>query len=114
VIKPYKTTASDVRTGHIIAFPDDNYRRTIDVEHTTRYVRHSTGHVTECDCCPGSFCDRYRTSTSMVAFTGWAGDERIVDGWDRYAGSEVLVMEDRRLHCFGVLSGELPAVDEVL
>lgn len=89
----YETPARMVRTGQVIAFPWDGYRSRLEVE----IVHHET------------FEHEDGRTEPVVRFTGWSSR----DGHVEQVGTNgldvlLLVVEDRRGHCFGTLTGDLP------
>lgn len=85
----HKTPAAQVRTGHVIAVPEDNYRRRLEVE----IVHHETAEVDG-------------EQVPVVRFTGWDDNGRVERGWAHFSDSQVLVVEDRRGDCFQTLIGD--------
>lgn len=83
----FKTPAGMVRTGMVIAVPQDHYRRHLEVD----IVHHET-HVDNGERIP------------VVRYTGWGPDGRVERGWARRSDSEVLVVEDRRDRAYQALS----------
>ncbi len=86
MIGPYKTPASNVRTGQVIKVERDGYDLGLEVE----IVHHLA----------------YGTDT-VVAFTGWTNHHEHIDcGWVQGRDTEVLVVEDRRGHSYLTLTGD--------
>jgi hypothetical protein len=89
----YETPARMVRTGQVIKVAADGHRNSLVVD-----IVHHEVHVGD---------DGARGL--VVWFTGWEdGGVRVEHGWGQRPETLVLVVEDRRGHCFGALTGDLP------